>query len=210
MRTLPAIWLAAPALVGCKDPIADIPMLGAEWCEADRTITVERVIDGDTIDFDLEDFSDETVVRLLGTAAPEIAKGDEPPECYGDEAAAFLTEIALDRQVRLLYDVAESYNPGVDCENSCGGLYCRTLGWLQLTVDGDDPIVQDWLEPLDDYGLQDDGTYRVVLNALVVRAGFAEKYDGVGSGDEQRYPTLIEEAEELAKADGLGLWSECK
>jgi endonuclease YncB( thermonuclease family) len=209
MRTPPVVSWVVPALVACKDPIGDIPILGQDWCDTDKTVTIERVLDGDTIDYDLDDASDETVVRFLGTAAPEIAHGDEPAECYGDEAADFMTEVALDRRVRLLYDVAESYNPGVDCTNPCGGLYCRTLGWLQMSVSGSDPIVKDWLEPLGDYGLQDDGTYTVVLNALIVRAGFARKYDGVGSGDEERFPDLVQEAEDLARAEGRGLWSDC-
>ena len=49
--------------------------------------TVDRVIDGDTIDAIIGD--DEVRVRLIGIDTPETKKPDFPVECYGPEATAF-------------------------------------------------------------------------------------------------------------------------
>ncbi len=77
---LPALALAIIALT--VDPAACAPPTapGRRW------VTVERVIDGDTVIL-----TDGRRVRLLGLDAPETGSGAAEPECYAEEAAAFLT-----------------------------------------------------------------------------------------------------------------------
>jgi micrococcal nuclease len=53
---------------------------------------VERVIDGDTIDVSID--GREERVRMIGIDTPETKIPDQPPECWGPEAAA-LTEQLL-------------------------------------------------------------------------------------------------------------------
>ena len=179
---------------GCKDPLDEVPILQAEYCAANRTARVACVLDGDTVDLDGcgEDSSER--VRFLGTAAPEVASGGSPAECYGEESRDFLTQVAQDREVQVLYDV------------ECTDIYDRTLAWLFIDVDLDDEIVPI-LEDLDDFGILDDGSgYRVMLNTLMIRAGYAEEYQGVGSETAERFGGEAALAEDLARAESRGMW----
>jgi endonuclease YncB( thermonuclease family) len=156
---------------------------------------VACVLDGDTVDLDGcgDDASER--VRFLATAAPEIEHAGSPAECYGDESREFLESIALNREVEVLYDV------------ECTDIYDRTLAWLVLEVDFDDEIVPI-LEDLGDFGLNEEETgYRVLLNTLMIRAGYAEEYDGVGSGDAERFQGEAALAEDQAQAEARGMWS---
>ncbi len=65
---------------------------------------VEHVVDGDTVDLDLD--GREERVRLIGIDTPETKDQDSPVECYGPEATA-LTEILIPpgTSVRLERDV---------------------------------------------------------------------------------------------------------
>jgi endonuclease YncB( thermonuclease family) len=191
-------WIVvAPLLIAagaCKDPIGDVPLLGGAWCDADEPATVACVLDGDTVDLDACGEDDGTRVRFLGAAAPEIAHPGSSAECYGPEAAEFLTSVAEGRRVTVRHDV------------TCTDIYGRTLAWLVAEVPPDDKIVP-LLQDLDDYGLRDDGYYEVVLNALVVRAGFAKVYDGIGADDDLRYGLLVDQAAALAEDEERGLWA---
>jgi micrococcal nuclease len=64
---------------------------------------VTHVVDGDTLDVDLP--SGEERVRLLGIDTPESVAPDQPVECWGHEATAFLTELVpVGTEVRLERD----------------------------------------------------------------------------------------------------------
>jgi micrococcal nuclease len=79
---------------------------GAAACGATETAdkdvaTVVRVIDGDTVELE-----DQRVVRYLLVDAPEVAHNStEVDECFGPEATALNSELVLNRQVTLTYDV---------------------------------------------------------------------------------------------------------
>ncbi|MEC7946073.1 MAG: thermonuclease family protein [Myxococcota bacterium] len=192
-------WLLLTAALlgstGCRDPLDEVPILGPSYCAPDRTAQVACVLDGDTVDLDGCGDEASERVRFLGTAAPEIANGATAAECYGEEARAFLSQVALGREVSVLYD------------NECTDIYDRSLAWLFIDVDLDDEIVPI-LEDLDDFGLNDeeDG-YRVLLNTLMIRAGYAEEYSGVGSGDAERFSGEAARAEEAAQSEGRGLYA---
>jgi micrococcal nuclease len=99
-RALPSIVglvAALVTLVGCRStgpPSGDRP----------GDAVVERVVDGDTIDVDID--GHEERVRLIGIDTPETKDEDAPVQCYGPEASA-LTELLLPpgTAVRLERDV---------------------------------------------------------------------------------------------------------
>lgn len=66
------------------------------------TGTVVAVIDGDTVEVDLDGRRE--IVRLLGIDTPETVDPDRPVECFGPEASAFTTEALASRRVRLAFD----------------------------------------------------------------------------------------------------------
>jgi micrococcal nuclease len=59
---------------------------------------VTRVIDGDTVEL-----SDGQKVRYLMIDTPEITNGHD--DCYGQEAADFNSQLVLDQEVELTFDV---------------------------------------------------------------------------------------------------------
>jgi len=190
----------APLLLvtGCWKLDPDlVPTLNGDWCDDPRTERVACVWDGDTFDVGQcgEDLGER--IRLLGVAAPEIAHPPEPAQCYGDEAWAFMEDVVADRDVRLEFDL------------ECTGIYGRTLAWVFIEADADDPLV-DILHDYDDLGIQDDGSVDVLLNELMVRAGFATLYDeSWAKVDDLRYARRMEEAEANAETEQLGLWTAC-
>jgi len=70
--------------------------------KADNCI-VSKVVDGDTLWCTFKDKS--TKIRLLAIDTPEITNGKN--ECYGQEAATWLSKNILNKEVRLEYDKDE-------------------------------------------------------------------------------------------------------
>jgi micrococcal nuclease len=70
-------------------------------------VTVEKVIDGDTLLARGLPKGTE-LVRLIGVNAPETGKGRTVSECFGAESARWLTEqLARGSRLRLEFDVGE-------------------------------------------------------------------------------------------------------
>jgi endonuclease YncB( thermonuclease family) len=57
-------------------------------------------------------------------------------------------------------------------------------------------------------GLSEDGSYRVLINELLIRTGYARLFQGEIAKN-IRYTDRLEEAEDEAKAELLGLWNTC-
>ena len=74
---------------------------------------VARVIDGDTIEL-----TSGVKIRYLLVNAPETTNGHN--DCYGSNAATFNTDLVLDKDVDLAYDV--------ECEDKFG----RTLAYVSV------------------------------------------------------------------------------
>jgi endonuclease YncB( thermonuclease family) len=183
-----------PALVllvlgGCYRPPDFIPdrpdtiPLGVEGvCAAARFATVACVLDGDTFDVGVCGEGGERI-RMLGINAPEIAHA-EPAECWGDEAAAVLTNELTGRDVVLSFD------------EHCIDPYERTLAYVTLVdeleadtagpVTGDAPMVNTWM----------------------LSTGNARLFDEDWV-DPLRRQAEIDQAEALARAQGIGLWGAC-
>lgn len=172
-----------------------VPIVVGQWCASPRTATVSCTIDGDTVDVNGcgEDVGER--LRLLGINAPEIAHGDSPAECYGNEAADFLDDLVTNHTVHL------------DFDQECTDVYGRTLAWV--TLKGDDPSVASLLTDLDNLGMNSDGSYEVLVNELMVRAGYAVLYDE-SFAQQVRYYDEIERAQADAEAEGRGLWGACE
>ena len=85
--------------------------------------TVERVIDGDTVDIDFD--GDSERVRLIGIDTPETKKPNTPVECFGPEASANTHALLPDgTRVRVVRD-AEARDD-----------YGRLLGYVYRSSDG--------------------------------------------------------------------------
>jgi len=88
-----------------------------------KTFTVVKVVDGDTIDIDVPDGSDNyTRIRLWGIDTPETKKPKTPVMYFGPEATEFTTKLALAKQVTVYLDKG----------NRTRGYYGRLLAYVQL------------------------------------------------------------------------------
>ena len=104
-----------------------------------QTVTVSRVLDGDTFDC-----TDGQRVRLLGIDAPEVARGEKPSQPFADHSTEILKQWIDNKQVQL-----RSGREPFD-------RYGRTLAWVYTM---DDQLVnaellrQGAAKLLPDYGL---------------------------------------------------------
>ena len=133
--------LIAAMLAACSTATTERPR---EQAVIDKvSAVVEKVVDGDTAWFMLEDGAREKV-RFIGVDTPESTTQHEP---FGTEAAAFTTSIlAVGRPVSLELDVDERDR------------YGRLLAyvWLEPPASGDDGEARERM-----------------LNAMLVEKGFA-------------------------------------
>lgn len=90
-------------------------LAGLAACAGEQadTVTVDRVIDGDTIVTTTGE-----KIRYLLVDAPETTLGHN--DCYGSNATQFNTDLVLHKQVELTYDVEKT------------DMYGRTLAWVSV------------------------------------------------------------------------------
>lgn len=157
------------------DPSTHGPATGTEW-----TVTVERVVDGDTMEVRFPNGEVDTV-RLLGVDTPETYGQNDPGEFegvpdtpegedwlanWGDRASSFATEELADREVRI----------EVDPQADRRGSYGRLLVYLY-----------------------DDGGRS--FNRALLDEGLARLYDSEFSKRAE-----FEDAESRAQRNDVGLW----
>jgi micrococcal nuclease len=72
--------------------------------EPARTATayVTRVVDGDTIEVQLDGAEED--VRYIGVDTPETVKPDTPVQCFGPQASGFNHRLVEHERVRLVFD----------------------------------------------------------------------------------------------------------
>ncbi|HEY6145408.1 MAG TPA: thermonuclease family protein [Solirubrobacterales bacterium] len=68
---------------------------------AAATAYVNRVVDGDTVEVDLDGTEED--VRYIGVDTPETVKPDTPVQCFGPQASAFNHRLVEGRRVRLVF-----------------------------------------------------------------------------------------------------------
>lgn len=119
------VWnLAQSAITASPSERAGIPATA-------EVATLVRVVDGDTVIADIGGV--ETRVRLIGVDTPETLAPDQPVECFGPEASAFL--MGLLPAGGTIYLAGDATQPDVD-------KYDRALRYLWLP---DGTLVQDEL-----------------------------------------------------------------
>src|SRR5215212_6901731 len=64
---------------------------------------VTRVVDGDTVEVDLDGVEED--VRYVGVDTPETVKPDTPVQCFGPQASSFNHRLVEHRRVRLVFGV---------------------------------------------------------------------------------------------------------
>jgi micrococcal nuclease len=70
---------------------------------ASVVVPVKRVVDGDTIEVDLDGEAED--VRLIGVDTPETVKPGTPVQCFGERASHFTKRLLEGRRVRLVFGV---------------------------------------------------------------------------------------------------------
>ena len=93
--------IAVAALLGVDLPGVDSGG-GSESLGGKARAEVGRVIDGDTIEVDLDGATED--VRYIGVDTPESAIPGEPVECFGKEAAVANERLVGGETVRLVFD----------------------------------------------------------------------------------------------------------
>jgi micrococcal nuclease len=82
------------------------------------TARVARVVDGDTVEVELDDGLHD--LRLIGVDTPETVKPDTPVQCYGPRASRFTHATLEGRRVRVEFGVERH------------DVYGRLLGYIRL------------------------------------------------------------------------------
>lgn len=192
LRTISLLSVSA-----CTPLEERVEIYDVEWCADPRIASTSCVIDGDTLDLAAcgatEGADAPERIRLLGVDAPEVAHGDEPADCFGAEASDYLTDLLRGRTLHLEFD------------EECEGKFGRTLSWVFIHGDADDPLREE-LDLYDGLGVADDGSFEVLVNELLVRAGYAKLYEDIDDG---RYNLRLYEAAQQAASGEEGLWGVC-
>ena len=119
MKCSPTLLLVVTLHAGCNRCWTDVEAP----CLEPTTVTVTRVVDGDTFDVEpalvMPDGSTVDRVRLLCVDTPELSGG----ECYGTEAKDWLTERIEGRELTLFFS------------EECLGTYDRALAYAKLGGD---------------------------------------------------------------------------
>jgi len=93
------ILFAALVLLRPWDSLAD---LGGDTAPRTAEVYVTRVVDGDTVEVQLD--GNEEDVRYIGVDTPETVKPEEPVQCFGPQASEFNHSLVEQQQVRLVFD----------------------------------------------------------------------------------------------------------
>lgn len=75
--------------------------LGREEAPVSAWAYVSRVVDGDTVEVQLD--GEEEDVRYIGVDTPETVKPDTPVQCFGPQASSFNHGLVEQRRVRLVF-----------------------------------------------------------------------------------------------------------
>ena len=108
-----ALLCAAVLLAGCGD--ARLFPEGSPASGEEIRATISRVVDGDTVDVQLETGAVEQV-RVIGINTPETVGPRRPVECYGREASARARELLGHSQIALMMNTYSRVLPQLQRE----------------------------------------------------------------------------------------------
>lgn len=101
-----ALATSMAAVAACGSPGAAVPK-GTPSGPTPPTdafgATVERVVDGDTFLAHVDGSSRRLRVRIIGVDSPETVKPEQPTQCFGRQASAYLKKLVERRKVRAAY-----------------------------------------------------------------------------------------------------------
>jgi micrococcal nuclease len=97
-----AVVVLLAALVLLR-PWESLDELGREEEPRSASAYVSRVVDGDTVEVQLDGETED--VRYIGVDTPETVKPGAPVECFGPQASAFNHRLVERRRVRLVFGV---------------------------------------------------------------------------------------------------------
>lgn len=97
-------WTASPA--GSRSPSPAATVATSTLPPGLTSATVTRVIDGDTIEVEID--GREYTLRYIGINTPETVDPRRPVECFGHEASTFNKQLVLGKTVGLEKDVSET------------------------------------------------------------------------------------------------------
>lgn len=176
--------IAGSALSGCGT-LLDSAMEKIEESEARKTLTVTRIIDGDTLAVKpTEEFpatndnenNPEHVIRILGIDAPEMnKKSKDPAECGAKEATQ-----ALGKYAPVGSDIKISYDKNSDKSDR----YDRTLAYLSSDSYND-------------------------IGSTMVYEGYAVPYYPKSAYEPKRYSGYVSDAQSAGSSQ-KGNYASCK
>ena len=196
--------LALSVSFGCYSapdlPLVDeVPMVPkTAACAPQRLETVRCAIDGDTFST-AECLNDSgEVFRLLGIDTPETAKKEEPADCYGNEAWFELERVLEDVRVTLTFD------------EDCLDIYDRTLAYAWLYGEDAEDLIESDVDDAFVMPTSEDDETLVLVNEWMLAKGFARVYDSpVDPLADLLLGDRLQSAENRARNQGLGLWTDC-
>lgn len=198
MRNLKKILiiLACFLIIGCDNltqkDIEDLVKTGKEVAKVAKEIsaylenqkvndlevaTVERVVDGDTIEVKIN--GEKFKVRLIGVDTPETKHPRKPVEPYGKEASEYTKKKLDGKKVYLEKDVSDTDR------------YGRLLRYVWLKKpDKDKKLTEEMLK--DNF------------NLTLVKEGYGKSST---FPPDVKYAEIIKELEKSAREDNKGLWN---
>jgi micrococcal nuclease len=120
VQNIPPRYLASWIVVLALTLGAVVPSAAAEQNDS-HPVTVVRVVDGDTVDVQLEDGTTERL-RLIGIDTPEVVDPRKPVQCFGREASAHAHELLDGQTVSIELDSSQGERD----------VYGRLLAYLWL------------------------------------------------------------------------------
>lgn len=170
--TVPSVALVSPVVVDSPPPapseeVAE-PTFGPPPGRS-RLAVVESVVDGDTINVDID--GESFRLRYIGMDTPEVESTDPAVKQFADAATAANAALVDGEEVYLEMDVSETDQ---------FGRLLRDV-WV-VGADGE----------------------MILVNLELVRRGYAQV---ATFPPDVKYADLLTDAQESARAEGLGLWS---
>jgi micrococcal nuclease len=165
----PSVGLVSPVVVDSPPPSQEVVEPSFAPTGATRLAVVESVVDGDTINVDID--GETYALRYIGMDTPEVDAADPSVKQFADAATAANAALVEGEEVFLEQDVSETDQ---------FGRLLRDV-WV-VRADGE----------------------MVLVNLELVRRGYAQV---ATFPPDVKYVELLTDAQESARAEGLGLWS---